>query len=917
MNLKQLIKFGMEESSVPVIKNPILRAALEPRSTVPGPRNMYSQGQLVTPNVDGSRPGYAAVIKQGVQPGPGRAGKDAYDVLLSKRGQKIIKAVKEFNNLVLKDFNKGNLVNTKSFAQFAGKKYGHQLVKAQSDIAYIYPDVKEFKLQKLDTARDKLFRKLINEANQGEQFIDFPSIAKKISKTAPVVHTSAAYRKLLDTKSDKVKKVFNNMIKNDEPLHLVGKGHKHLWDANPLLKIIGQRADVKSAALMREALDTDPFYKKNKKLIKFAGDARLMDYGKPLSEILEQADYRIGGGVQWSYGTGKRPAKDVADTINDFALKHWNYHKRNQTGESQIEFFSKKNNKPINWEKVSKSPRTGVKSLISTDVYFKYKNDPKQSKWSVAELRKSGRDAGIFDEVYKTRYSYQNMMNKMVTNPVNPTGKKIKFGQLMSKVFKEGFDDASSPYAIDHIKGVANSPFNDLRLASTRTNFALSYINKHIPQKNFKKTLISELMGGATDFKSKQYVNDLVKHGEGLAKEVLVGGKKVPISSVQEVGRKFLEPSKFRELTGPQQEHIKRMSKADTYKVFKTLNIPKSEAGFIEKALLRDIAKVGGKGARAFTKWFGIPDAIIGTVDYLNERSKGKSKEEAKAQAIKNVTFGAIKDKEYMKGLKKTAESMGIDARAFDDVYKLNVAGQTFDKYLTKGQEEIKNLRELGYDKRADDAQKNLDKYIEEQNKNLGNLSQKVIGQISISKAGGAASPLQLSKARDILTEDDFYKPFQDITKVAKEKLTREKRKAFPTQKFHVDTAAGEWGEGFYKAFDALTQGAKNVLQGRIIPYGPERFRPLESERQKEARYLREMEPRELYLRNKARGYTYDQPTTEADLENLRYNQPGVFYSKGGRAGYMGGGIAAIRKPNAIPPERQGLRSIMINDKKS
>jgi len=40
-------------------------------------------------------------------------------------------------------------------------------------------------------------------------------------------------------------------------------------------------------------------------------------------------------------------------------------------------------------------------------------------------------------------------------------------------------------------------------------------------------------------------------------------------------------------------------------------------------------------------------------------------------------------------------------------------------------------------------------------------------------------------------------------------------------------------------------------------------------------------------------------------------------YSDGGRAGYMGGGIAAIRKPHAIPPEKQGLRSIMINGKKS
>jgi len=37
----------------------------------------------------------------------------------------------------------------------------------------------------------------------------------------------------------------------------------------------------------------------------------------------------------------------------------------------------------------------------------------------------------------------------------------------------------------------------------------------------------------------------------------------------------------------------------------------------------------------------------------------------------------------------------------------------------------------------------------------------------------------------------------------------------------------------------------------------------------------------------------------------------------GDTRGYMGGGIVGIRKPDAIPPERQGLRSIMINGKKS
>ena len=100
MNLKQLIKFGMEESQEPVIKNPVLREALEPRTMAqapiaedlePGalrdemlkdfdpsqetheeylqrinlerPFNMAEGGQLVAPSLDGSRPGYSGKMK--------------------------------------------------------------------------------------------------------------------------------------------------------------------------------------------------------------------------------------------------------------------------------------------------------------------------------------------------------------------------------------------------------------------------------------------------------------------------------------------------------------------------------------------------------------------------------------------------------------------------------------------------------------------------------------------------------------------------------------------------------------------------------------------------------------------------------------------------------------------------------------
>ena len=98
--ISQLIKFGLENSQEPVIKNPVLREALEPRTMAqapiaedlePGalrdemlkdfdpsqetheeylqrinlerPFNMAEGGQLVAPSLDGSRPGYSGKMK--------------------------------------------------------------------------------------------------------------------------------------------------------------------------------------------------------------------------------------------------------------------------------------------------------------------------------------------------------------------------------------------------------------------------------------------------------------------------------------------------------------------------------------------------------------------------------------------------------------------------------------------------------------------------------------------------------------------------------------------------------------------------------------------------------------------------------------------------------------------------------------
>ena len=71
-----------------------------------------------------------------------------------------------------------------------------------------------------------------------------------------------------------------------------------------------------------------------------------------------------------------------------------------------------------------------------------------------------------------------------------------------------------------------------------------------------------------------------------------------------------------------------------------------------------------------------------------------------------------------------------------------------------------------------------------------------------------------------------------------------------------------------------------------------------------------------FYGEEKPDNLTYDQISDIfKDEDKTRYFADNFRFEKaqGGRAGYMGGGIAGIRRPHAIPPERQGLRSIMIN----
>jgi len=334
---------------------------------------------------------------------------------------------------------------------------------------------------------------------------------------------------------------------------------------------------------------------------------------------------------------------------------------------------------------------------------------------------------------------------------------------------------------------------------------------------------------------------------------------------------------------------------------------PKSrpgQGGFIARELLEDVGKKAfSVGRRGFgTATAGLSEYVFYEIDRRNRLSKGIPEEEAKAGALQSITLGALKDKEYMKNLKKVGESMGVDPRSFDAAYDMNVLLKNYDQNSLNFQDQYLNLLETGDEKRASDLEKNFNEYQKRTQNQYALLSNNISDNV-MNTVG--ASPLIMEQGRKNITQEQFEKPFKDLQKAGLEKLKREKIQASPTQKRQVDTTAGSIGEDFYQAFDSLTQGAKNLLQGRVIPFaskiGLPQYEPQASQREILSDTLQNLSNRDLERFNLGRGYVQSDPVSDLDLQNLAAERPGLFYA--------GGGIAKLAGVDSGPPPERGPNS--------
>ena len=272
--------------------------------------------------------------------------------------------------------------------------------------------------------------------------------------------------------------------------------------------------------------------------------------------------------------------------------------------------------------------------------------------------------------------------------------------------------------------------------------------------------------------------------------------------------------------------------------------------------------------------WFGA-DIGFYYLDKWNEMSKGKSEKEAAGIALNNATLGAYKNKTYIEGLKKTAKEMGIDPRAFENVYKVNEKMAKVQKQHETYQARIEKLKGMDASPQRDKALESItnayNTWQQNMDPEIDKWVQGVVDDISISKTGGIASPLELSKARESLTEEDWQKPFIDIQNVALGKLEKEKAAAYDMQSKQVNPEAGNIGDWLLTNIFTTDAPGKAKEQERIDD-------------------MLDFDPKELYRYNIDRGLDPDAPITWEAYNTLKSAHPGLGFSG------AQGGIASLKK---------------------
>ena len=752
------------------------------------------------------------------------------------------------------------------------KAGGGMLVQPSADGSR--PGYRSEKTQAVKKGGDReLLLRLVEKANKGFKFVKRKDLQVQAGYNKSTNITAKEIG--LDTLETKIKKAFD---------FVMGDSDKLVVDAfDPMTKV--KKLVGTNDAPARYLKDYAP-YEETKRLIKVLAVPRSKSFLQKAEGLtLGDLEFRVNNNIKGDNLFA--PPKQVTSETKIMEI---------------VDRHIKQGGDKIKWTVKPEITKGGYPSFGEARFVYNGK------EYGMGELINNAKDDPNFKEFFKAQREYKTLNDKIVTNP--KTGEKIRFGNLM----KEVYGSSVVPYNIDHVKSIIDEPFTSLRVLPARINKAAGNIiqmdekfitNPELKGKYTKQGKEAQLKKIGYNF--NQSIDSLIETELKLADDVLNKGRNLrkPNEIVESIrkGENYV-PDFYSKTAKPGEGFGKQLIEGQRLK-------PPSGSGAVTlgaldvPSMFKRLSPLGRKVVGT-TGGLIIPEKIFYELDKANIMSKGVSEKEAEQQALKNLSLNLVgNNKEYLKKLKETAESMGIDGSTFDSVYELNVLNKSYQQNSKNVDAQMITALENKDLKTSEELRKNFNKYLERIKPEFERLQNDIVGRIS----GG--SPLQMSKAKDTVTEEQFQKPFYDMQDVAMEKLKREKQSVFPKIQTKYNPAEGSMGTGFLNVFDSLTQGAKNLIQGRVVPYaskiGLPQYEPKASERQITTQELKNMDSRELQRYNLGRGFTYDNPVRPGDIETLQYENPGVFFAGGGIAKMAGdsSGPPPVRGPNP-----QGLLSL-------
>jgi len=430
MNLKHLIKFGMEESQEPVIKNPILRQALEPRTM---------------DLADGGRIGF-------------QDGKDVHLDAIGRRKTKSIEKEESLKKIFDKIFDEGDWGGIKGEFPGVGK------AEQEAGIDKYHPTRRGKTGGKIP---NQWYSQHVSKAIKGDvdALNDLARITGRSVKDLQDAFGKIEGAKLKIQSEAAAKSTKRLNPKNKELVDLVKGGVTKKADLLDALKVTDDEFQKMVSLMFKQGYENRGKINKGKKITSYLGNT-LEDYNSLIENLnkidgIDKARERlITSRIQQVYGVdGSHPNSKMFKTMTDRVNEFYKLKKilpeeivlnlDHAIPMSLVEQLTEANTLRVNVQPITQSLNMGLKAQVDKAYAAAYKAGDKETMRAIEEVAEKidlpmGKITDTFTDLGKNPYLTGDIKQVIYNNLVIQNSISEKAGKLDKELLKKaGLDNMS------------------------------------------------------------------------------------------------------------------------------------------------------------------------------------------------------------------------------------------------------------------------------------------------------------------------------------------------------------------------------------------------------------------------------------------------------------------------------------------